>query len=73
MIRACTCSLFETPIHHVHFAELVADPLRTVSKVYRHFGLDLREPRGVRGRHYYRIEEFGLNGAVEQERFARYI
>ena len=31
------------PIHHVHHAALVADPVGTVAALYRHFGWRCRQ------------------------------
>jgi hypothetical protein len=59
----------------VHFAELLADPIAVVERVYAHFQMPLApstvdlmraylatHPRGVHGQHQYSLEMFGLNG-----------
>ncbi|HTW26309.1 MAG TPA: sulfotransferase [Acetobacteraceae bacterium] len=70
---------------HLHYRELVAAPVETVARLYRHFGMEFTpEARGriadaVRSRpqggyehQAYRFEEHGLDVACERERFAAY-
>jgi hypothetical protein len=86
MIRACQKSGFAEQIFHVHYLDLVADPLRTVTSVYQHFGLELdqavagrvsravaRHPNGGYGRHTYRFADHGLDPQAEDEKFAAYM
>lgn len=76
----------EVPILDVQYADLVADPLATVERVYGAFGDELdgvardamsahleAHPKGSRGRHGYDLDEFGLDGAELRERFAPYV
>ena len=74
------------PICHVHYLDLVADPLGTVVSVYRHFGLVLpaaaaeaikrrvaSEPKGGYGPRAYRFEDHGLDARAEREKFQPYM
>jgi hypothetical protein len=69
----------------MHFADLVKDPIAMVARIYEHFGLELGSdaerrmrafladnPQGKHGRHSYTLEEFGLDRAVERERYRFY-
>ena len=71
--------------HDVHFREFLADPLKTVEGIYRHFGIELtgeaadrmrrfidENPQGKHGVHRYAAAEYGLDVGVLRERFARY-
>ena len=71
--------------YDVHFREFLADPLKIVEGIYRHFGIELtgeaadrmrrfidENPQGKHGVHRYAAAEYGLDAAVERERFARY-
>ena len=73
-------------IHHVHHRDLVGDPVGTVAKLYRHFGLALGEmaaeaigryasqrPNGGYGPRAYRFEDHGLDGGAEREKFGAYM
>jgi len=75
----------ERPFLDIAYADIVADPVATVERIYRHFELDLsdeaedrmrqflaRNPKDKHGRHRYTLEQFGLNRAAESERFAAY-
>jgi hypothetical protein len=86
MMAADGRSLFVEPICHVHYRDLVANPVGTVAAVYRHFGLGFPDetaagvtnavaehPNGGYGRHSYQFETHGLNEAEEREKFAPYI
>jgi hypothetical protein len=86
MIRACQQGGFAEPICHVHYLELIADPLRTLTYVYRHFGLELdnatagrvsravaSHPNGGYGHHAYRFEDHGLDPQAEAEKFEAYM
>ena len=74
------------PVCHVHHTALVADPVGTVSALYRHFGLDIspdhvarirkytaERPRGGYGPRQYRFEDHGLDCALEREKFQPYM
>ena len=86
MMHACRQGGFAEPICHVHYLDLVANPLRTVTSAYRHFGLELdkaaagrlsravaRHPNGGYGRHAYRFEDHGLNPKAEAQKFQPYM
>ena len=86
MIEAADEERFAEPILHVHHLNLVSDPLETVATLYRHFGRALdpqvaarigrlvaAKPNGGYGRHRSRLEEYGLDPALERERYARYM
>ncbi len=86
MIAAAQEQRFAEPIFHVHYADLVTDPVGTVAALYRHFGGNLNagaaarighlveaKPNGGYGAHHSRLEEYGLDAALERERFARYM
>ena len=86
MIEAADEERFEEPILHIHYLDLVRDPLETVATLYRHFGRTLdasaaarisrlveAKPNGGYGTHRSRLEEYGLDPVVERERYARYM
>jgi hypothetical protein len=86
MIAAAQQQRFAEPIFHVHYLDLVNDPVGTVAALYRHFGDPLQpeaaarigrliaaKPNGGYGAHGSRLEEYGLDSALERERFARYM
>jgi hypothetical protein len=69
----------------VHYTDTVEDPVGTVERVYKHFGLDYTEqvatgvrryladnPRDKHGSHRYTLEEFGLDAAEVDAAFAAY-
>ncbi|MET0134966.1 MAG: sulfotransferase [Kibdelosporangium sp.] len=67
--------------YDVQYEEFVSDPLKTVSDVYAHFGLDLSDPTreamaavhssGDRRRsHKYSLSDFGLTAEQADARFA---
>jgi hypothetical protein len=77
---------FAEPIFHVHYVDLVKDPVGTVTALYAHFGDALHpdaaaridrlveaKPNGGYGAHGSRLEEYGLDAALERERYARYM
>ena len=86
MIRAADEEAFARPIFHVHYADLVGDPVGTVAALYRHFGRVLdpdaaarvrrrvaANPNGgYRGRRA-RLEDYGLDPAREHGRYAHYM
>ena len=86
MIDAADRDAFATPICHIRYRDLIADPLSTIEAMYRHFGLALsstaaerirlsvaEQPNGGYGEHHYRIEDYGLEPLHESERFAEYM
>jgi hypothetical protein len=77
---------FATPVCHVHYRNLVHDPLGTVEQLYAHFGLKLAaevadsvrrrvqdKPNGGYGVHRYRFEDHGLDPVEQRRRFAGYV
>jgi hypothetical protein len=86
MIGAAQQQPFREPIFHVHYLDLVKHPVDTVAELYRHFGGSLDEeaaarigrlveakPNGGYGTHRSSLEEYGLDAALERERYARYM
>jgi len=85
MIEAADEERFEEPILHIHYLNLVSDPLETVETLYRHFGRPLdphtatrirrlveAKPNGGYGTRRSHLEEYGLDPVVEHQRYARY-
>ena len=71
---------------HVHFAALVAEPRRTVERIYQAMGRELggaaraqidafvaRSPRGGYGENRYAPEDYGLDPAQERRRATGYV
>ena len=86
MISAAQEQRAAQEIFHVHYMDLVHDPVGTVTALYQHFGQPLdpstadridrlieAKPNGGYGAHRSRLEEYGLDAALERERFARYM
>jgi len=86
MIEAADEEQFEEPILHIHYLNLVSDPLETVATLYRHFGRALdphtaarigrlveAKPNGGYGTRRSHLEEYGLDPIAERERYARYV
>ncbi len=86
MIQADAESQFAEPICHVHYLDLISDPVSTVEGVYGHFGLTLapeaasrmarlvaERPNGGYGQHNYRFEDHGLDAGAERDRFRGYM
>ncbi len=86
MIAAAQEQSFAEPIFHVQYLDLVRDPVGTVAALYAHFGETLHpdaaarigrlveaKPNGGYGAHGSRLEEYGLDAALERERYARYM
>jgi len=76
----------DSAICHVHYLDLVSDPVSTVEQVYQHFGMELRpaamqamgryvaeRPNGGYGRHRYRFEDHGLDPDAERAKFRPYM
>jgi Sulfotransferase family len=86
MIEAADQEQFEEPILHIHYLNLVSDPLETIAMLYRHFGRALdpstairisrlvaAKPNGGYGTRRSSLEEYGLDPVVERERYTRYM
>jgi hypothetical protein len=86
MIAAARENHFAEPIFHVQYLDLIRDPVGTVAALYGHFGDVLHpdaaarisrlveaKPNGGYGSHGSRLEEYGLDAALERERYARYM
>lgn len=86
MMEAARAPQGESPICHVHYLDLITDPLTTVAGVYRHFGLHLADTIAARmqqevGRtqnggyapHAYRFEDHGLQADRERAKFRAYM
>ena len=86
MMQASVDNPYRDPICHIHHLDLITDPVGTVDKVYRHFGLSLPEetiqaidayvrarPNGGYGQHSYNFADHGLNETEERERFHPYM
>ena len=81
----------ETPcpagnVTHLHYREIIADPVGTARALYYRFGMPLhqsvaermrllaeRERSAGAGGNAYRLEEYGLDRAELSERFAEYV
>jgi hypothetical protein len=86
MIATTEDPTFAQPVFQIHHQHLVTDPLGTVGALYCHFGRSLgsvatdrisrlvaAKPNGGYGAHRSRLEEYGLDPALEGERYARYM
>lgn len=73
-------------VSHVQYRDLVRDPFKTVTAIYKHFGWTLTDqasarlrraiderPNGGYGRNEYRVEDYGLNPAAERKRYSSYV
>jgi hypothetical protein len=85
MIRAADTEPFAEPICHVHYRELVGDPVRTMQKIYRHFGLTvepaafacidemlLATANGGYGANRHQFGTYQIEPATIRERFEHY-
>ena len=74
-----------TPFH-VHYADIVARPVETIGRLYRHFDMRLDDaaaarmsrlaasrPRGGYGRNVYRAAEYGFDPEALRHIFADYV
>jgi hypothetical protein len=74
------------PVCHVHYMDLVSDPLATLEGVYQHFGMTLpaaavaataryvaEKPNGGYGPHDYHFEDHGLDADAEAAKFRPYM
>ncbi|MBV9198973.1 MAG: sulfotransferase [Alphaproteobacteria bacterium] len=86
MIAAAQEQRFAEPIFHMHYLDLVSDPVGMAGALYKHFGEVLQpeaalrigrlveaKPNGGYRAHGSRLEEYGLDAALERERYARYM
>lgn len=86
MIAADAAWPFATPVCHIQHLDLVTDPLGTVQRLYRHFGLTLSpqaaaaisahvqdKPNGGYGVHQYRFTDHGLDPVALRQRFSGYV
>ena len=86
MIGAAREQEFADPIFHVHYLDLVSNPVATATALYRHFGEVMTpvaaarmsrmveaKPNGGYRAHGSRLEEYGLDAGLERERYARYM
>jgi hypothetical protein len=86
MIAAAREQEFAEPIFHVHYLDLVSNPVDTTAALYRHFGEALSpdaatrisrlveaKPNGGYRAHGSRLEEYGLEAGLERDRYARYM
>jgi hypothetical protein len=86
MMAAANDRSFREPIFHIHYRNLVDDPLGTVAALYRHFGRALdphaaariarliaAKPNGGYGTRRSGLDEYGLDPALERARYARYM
>ena len=74
----------DVPVHDIAYAELVADPVSAVTRLYAFLGRDLppsevftayveANPQGKHGVHRYAPEDFGVTAGELRERFASYL
>jgi hypothetical protein len=76
----------EDQVLHLHFHDLVRDPMRAVETLYERFGLPLGDdarqrmaacvaalPRGGYGGLRHALADYGLDAATERARFADYL
>jgi hypothetical protein len=86
MMAAGETGGFIDPICHVHYLDLIADPLATVQSVYGHLGMTMNaataerieayvkaRPRGGYGPRNYRFADHGLDARVERDKFRGYM
>lgn len=85
MIRAADTEPFAEPVFHIHYRDLVGDPLAAVRRLYRHFGLTLDPGAASRigrmveanpnayGAKDYRFETYDVDVGAAQAQFAPYI
>ena len=85
MIQAADEEPFAEPIFHIHFQDLISDPVRAVRRLYEHFRLNL-EPEAVaqistvvqaellaaRSAKQHRLDMYQIDAEAERRRFAPY-
>ena len=73
-------------VFDLQYAELMDDPVGSVERIYRHFGMELDDlgrrrmaawmdenPQDRFGRHRYTLDQFGLSADEVREQFAPYV
>jgi hypothetical protein len=86
MIAAGETAGFAEPICHVHYLDLIADPLATVQGVYQQLDMTMSKatagrieayvkarPDGGYGPRNYRFGDHGLDGGIERDKFRGYM
>jgi hypothetical protein len=86
MIRAADDEPFAEPICHIHYRDLVGDPVGTVARLYRHFGMTFApaaaqrigqavaaSPNGGYGANRYHFDTYQIDRGAARERFAAYM
>jgi hypothetical protein len=86
MIAAGDTAGFANPICHVHYLDLIADPLATVQMVYGHLDMAMTaataerieaavkaRPDGGYGPRDYRFADHGLDAGIERDKFRGYM
>ncbi len=86
MIAAGETGGFADPICHIHYLDLIADPLATVQSVYGQVDMDMtpvtaariealvkQQPGGGYGPRHYRFADHGLDAGVERDKFRGYM
>ncbi len=86
MIRAERDPQRDSAICHVHYLDLITDPLATVTNVYRQVGLRMsedaearitrliqRQRNGGYAPHAYRFEDHGMDATTERAKFRDYM
>ena len=74
----------EVPIHDIRYAELLADPVGAVRRLYASLGRELtvadaltdyitRNPKGKHGAHRYSVADFGADAGAIREQFQPYL
>jgi hypothetical protein len=85
-ILAASETLSPDRVVHIRYCDLVGDPVGTVMQVYAAFGLPYDDgfkaridgyvaakPNGGYGQLRYRLEDYGIDAAREQRRYADYV
>jgi hypothetical protein len=86
MVAAGETGGFADPICHVHYLDLIADPLATVQSVYGQLDMEMSEatagriaaavtarPNGGYGPRDYRFADHGLDAGIERDKFRGYM
>jgi sulfotransferase family protein len=86
MIRAADEEPFAEAIFHIHYSELVSNPLGALKRLYHHFGLPLEsdaaaniyrtveaKPDGGHRANRYSFADYGIDADEIREQFAHYM
>jgi hypothetical protein len=86
MVAAGETAGFADPICHVHYLDLVADPMATMQSVYGQVDMDMsratakrlatvlkERPDGGYGPRNYRFADHGLDAGIERDKFRGYM